>query len=175
MTRAIYLIGFMGAGKTEIGKVLGEKSGSEVIDMDERIVKEAGMQISDMFNRYGEVYFREKESQVLKVIGKDSTIVTTGGGVILKEENRGFLKEKGMVVFLQCRPEVIVNRLKDDLTRPLIRQKSLADIVDMYNARLPLYLECADIVIDTTNLTIEEAASLIKERIKLGSKGNTSY
>lgn len=161
----IYLIGFMGAGKTEIGKVVSLKSGYDVVDMDDQIEKVENMLIKDIFSQYGELYFRKKESEILKKIGKDSSIVTTGGGVILKEENRQFLKENGTVVFLQCKPEVIVNRLKDDLTRPLIKEKSLSEITDMYNARLPIYLECADIVIDTTMLTIEEAAELIMERI----------
>lgn len=163
----IYLIGFMGAGKTEIGKVLGVKSGYNVIDMDDQIEKAENMQIKDIFNQFGEIYFRMKETEILKEIGVASSIVTTGGGVILKDENRQFLKENGTVVFLQCEPEVIVNRLKGDLTRPLIKEKSLSEIVDMYHARLPIYLECADIVIDTTNLTIEEATELIMERINI--------
>jgi len=164
---SIYLIGFMGAGKTSIGQVLGEKTGLPVIDTDERFEEYTGMAIKDFFEQYGEECFRDKETEILLNLPDRPSIVTTGGGIILKEKNRQFLKESGRVVFLQCKPEVFLERLKEDQTRPLIKNKSVAEISNMYEKRLPLYLESTSITIDTSDFSIEEAAETIISRMNL--------
>ncbi|MBS4194645.1 shikimate kinase [Lederbergia citri] len=165
--KSIYLIGFMGAGKTSIGKVLGEKSGLPVIDTDERFEEYSGVPIKNYFEQFGEERFREKETEILLNLTDTPSIITTGGGIILKEKNRKFLKESGRVVFLECKPEVFLERLKDDLTRPLLKNKSVEEIKDMYEKRLPLYLDSASFTIDTSDLTIEEAAEKIISRMNL--------
>lgn len=157
----------MGAGKTSIGQVLGEKTGLPVIDTDERFEEYTGIAIRDFFEQYGEERFREKETEILLSLPNRPSIITTGGGIILKEKNRQFLKETGRVVFLQCRPDVFLDRLKDDQTRPLIMNKTVAEISEMYEKRLPLYLESAAISIDTSDFSIEEAADYIMKRMNL--------
>lgn len=174
MSETIFLIGFMGAGKTAIGKALAGITGYDVIDMDEQVVQEEKMEIKDIFSQFGEKYFRERESEVLKAYIGDRCIVTTGGGVILNENNRRILKESGHVIFLKCEPEIIASRLENDGTRPLIKEKTVAEIGEMYNARLPLYIECANLTVDTSNLTIMEAANFIAERLNLIADGHTS-
>ena len=162
---SIYLIGFMGAGKTEVGKQLSEKLNIPVIDMDAEIVKQEEQEITEIFAQYGEAHFRTIESNILKELQDKQAIVTTGGGVILKDENRTFLNTTGRTIFLHCEPDVIAERLKGDTTRPLLIEKNITDIVEMYKGRLPLYKECANIVIDTTTLTIDEVVNKIVDSI----------
>ncbi|MCR2820379.1 shikimate kinase [Lederbergia panacisoli] len=167
LKKSIYLIGFMGAGKTSIGHALGEKSGFPVIDTDERFEVYTGIPIKDFFEQYGEACFRNKETEILLSLPDSPSIITTGGGIILKEKNRQFLKESGRVVFLQCSPKVFLERLKGDQTRPLIKNKSAEEISEMYEKRLPLYLESASFTINTSDLSIEEAAETIISRMNL--------
>lgn len=162
---SIYLIGFMGAGKTEVGKQLSEKLNIPVIDMDAEIVKQEKQEITEIFAQYGEAYFRTIESNILKAFQGEKAIVTTGGGVILKDENRSFLNTTGRTIFLHCEPEMIAERLQGDTTRPLLVEKSFAEIAEMYKGRLPLYEECANIVVDTTTLTIDQVVNKIVESI----------
>lgn len=165
--KSIFLIGFMGAGKTTIGQVLGEKTGLPVIDTDELFEEYTGIAIRNFFEQYGEERFREKETEILLSISNHPSIITTGGGIILKEKNRQFLQNSGRVIFLQCHPDVFLDRLKDDQTRPLIKNKSVEEIKEMYEKRLPLYMESSKITIDTSDLSIEEAAELIINRMNL--------
>ena len=163
----LYLVGFMGAGKTSVGELIAELTGKEVIDTDEYIVQKEQLTINDIFGQFGEDYFRQRETEVLNEISAVPAIITTGGGIILNEKNRTFLKKSGRTIFLKCHPETVISRLGKDETRPLIRDKSLKDIIDMYEARLPLYEECAHFTIDTESQTIEAVAKNIIERMKL--------
>lgn len=167
MKETVYLIGFMGAGKTSVGKVLGEMYGYSVVDADELIIEREEKTINEIFAQHGEEYFRNLESQMLKTFPNKQCIVTTGGGIVINDENREFLKKSGRAVFLKCDPAVVAKRLEDDSTRPLLLEKSLEEITDMYNSRLPLYLDCAEITIDTTEQSIQEIAAEIAERLKL--------
>ncbi|MBS4217165.1 shikimate kinase [Bacillus sp. FJAT-49711] len=163
----IYLIGFMGAGKTSIGQAIAEKTGLSVIDTDDRFEKSTGISINEFFETYGEKHFRNKETEILLSLPGKPSIITTGGGIILKEKNRQFLKESGRVVFLQCSPKVFLERLMEDESRPLIKNKSFEEISEMYEKRLPLYIESASITIDTSDLSIEDAAEIIISRMDL--------
>ena len=167
MNKTIFIIGFMGAGKTTIGKKLAEDYGRQVIDTDEWIEEQEKMKIRDIFQQHGETYFRKLESQALFGIGDSGAIITTGGGIILDRANRKRLKESGRTVFLQCEPEVFLERLEGDDSRPLIRDKSAEEIIDLYKARLPLYLECASAIVDTGSLSVEDAVKAIAQRMNL--------
>lgn len=160
---SLYLVGFMGAGKTSVGKVLGEWQEKQVIDTDEYIVQQEKMTINDIFSKYGESYFRRCETETLKIVSKKDAIITTGGGIILDKQNREFLKSTNKTIFLQCHPTDVISRLEQDDSRPLIRDKSLDQIIAMYDARLPLYHECAALTIDTADKSIEMVAKLILE------------
>ncbi|HLU22196.1 MAG TPA: shikimate kinase [Bacillaceae bacterium] len=162
----IILIGFMGAGKTTIGQLLGQITGLPVIDTDITIVEQEKRTINTIFNQHGEEYFRNVESRVLRQVVNENAVITTGGGIILRAENRQLLKETGSTFFLECEPNVVVERLAEDDTRPLLKNKSLAEITQMYHNRLPLYKECATCTIDTSTLTMEEVTELILKRMK---------
>lgn len=163
--KPVYLVGFMGSGKTSVGLALGEFLKMPVIDTDELIEQQVGMKIRDIFNRYGEDYFRKLESDVLHGLPTQSIIITTGGGIILQEKNRIFLKNSKRTIFLDCKPEIVFQRLADDLTRPLLQNKSKAEIIKMYDQRLPFYLDCAHTIIDTSNYSIDEVVKIIHKRM----------
>lgn len=158
---AIYLIGFMGAGKTTVGKELAKKMGYAVIDTDEQIVNEQRMTINEIFQRYGEPHFRELETEILKKLPGEKVIVTTGGGIILREENRQLLRRQSKVIFLDCHPKELMKRLKGDTTRPLLKDSDSMAIIDRYEARLPLYREVADSIIHTTGKSVDEIVTEI--------------
>ncbi|MBM7646349.1 shikimate kinase [Scopulibacillus daqui] len=150
----IYLTGFMGAGKTTIGKKLGEELSMTVVDTDKMIEEICQKKISDIFKEDGEVRFREYESRILKSLSLKHAIVTTGGGIINSQENRRFMKENGIVIYLHCDPKVILRRLRDDTTRPLLEKNKDKTVVNMLDARLPYYLE-ADYTVNTTMKSVD--------------------
>ena len=106
ISRSIFLIGFMGAGKSTIARALQRELGFPLIEMDERIVKEQGMSINDIFAQYGEDHFRDIESQLIVDIGKEEpSIVSCGGGVVVRPQNTQNMKEIGRIVFLKATPD----------------------------------------------------------------------
>lgn len=121
LEKNIYLIGFMGAGKSSVSRAMKEISGLQEIDMDEAIVQREGKTISEIFEQNGEDYFREIETAVLEGLASQTgLIVSCGGGVILKEENRRTMKESGEVVYLSAEAETIYERVRHGKNRPLL-------------------------------------------------------
>ena len=117
----IVLIGFMGAGKSTIAKVLKEKLNVPLCEMDEMIAEQQKMAISDIFAQYGETHFRDLETQLVKDISeKDGVIVSCGGGAVLREENVSFMKENGRIVLLSATPETIYERVRYSKDRPIL-------------------------------------------------------
>ncbi|WP_318508429.1 shikimate kinase [Bacillus sp. T3] len=153
--QAIYLTGLMGAGKTTVGKELASKLGLIVMDTDEQIVKQEGKSINEIFALHGESYFRELESKMLAGLPTENIVITTGGGIILAEENRKFMKERGTVVYLDANPEEILVRLQHDQSRPLLAKDKQNVIFLLYKDRLPLYEESCHLKITTTGKDIE--------------------
>lgn len=152
----IFLIGFMGAGKTTIGKELATCLGKPVYDTDEEIMKETGKSIAQIFENVGEDGFRSIETNTLKRIPTKETVITTGGGIILRYENREWLKSSGTVIFLDVNPGEVIRRLKDDHTRPLIQANKEKNIHEMMLARFPLYMETSHFQIQTTGKSIKQ-------------------
>lgn len=165
INESLYLIGFMGAGKTSVGRALAFITGNPVMDLDDRVEEEANMSIRDIFEKYGESYFRELESKILRDSIHTKAIITTGGGVVLNRQNREFLKKTKRVIFLKCDPEVTFSRIGADPLRPLIKNKTAKEIGEMYKERLPYYMECAALSIDTTHLSIDEIAKQIQKEM----------
>lgn len=154
--KSIYLTGFMGAGKTTIGKALGKYLEMPVFDTDQEIEKKEKRTINELFERQGEAYFRACETSILGELPKEDAVITTGGGIICKDENRQLLKEQGIVIFLFASEEEIAKRLERDETRPLLRGDKLERIGTLYKERLPIYKNAADYIIDTTGKEIGE-------------------
>ncbi|KON87069.1 shikimate kinase [Sporosarcina globispora] len=161
--KPIYLIGFMGAGKTTTGKELASCINQEVIDTDEEIVKREKKTINDIFEEHGEGYFRDLETLILNDLDNRAGIITTGGGIVTRPENRKKLKENGIVFFLYASPEEIFKRIEKDQSRPLLKGDKKRLIQELYEKRLPLYRETAHVVIDTTN---KDKAEIIQEIVE---------
>lgn len=147
----IVLIGFMGAGKSTIASMMQEAFSMEVIEMDQVIVDQQGMSIPEIFEKYGEEYFRDLETRLLiEMQDHRNVIISCGGGVALRERNVKEMKKNGRVVFLTASPETILERVKDDEDRPLLQgHKNVEDISEMMEKRRPKYEAAADIVIRT--------------------------
>lgn len=169
MKTNLALIGFMGTGKTAVGRVLAEKLDKELIELDSLIELKAGKSIARIFQEDGEIAFRQLEIEVTKeaAAGKNQ-VIACGGGVVLNKINIDRLKEEAVVVYLNASPEVILQRVSsDDSVRPLLKKgnKTLT-IRELLKFRKPFYERAADIKIDTSNLDIEATAELIITRLK---------
>ncbi|MDQ0213853.1 shikimate kinase [Oikeobacillus pervagus] len=165
--QTIFLTGFMGAGKTTIGQYLAEHLQWPVYDTDQLIEQQTGQQIKEIFSLYGEERFRELETETLLKKNNQPCIVTTGGGIILKPINRELMKSTGTVIFLRADFDIIWERLLQDDNRPLVKNKSKEEVEILYNSRLPLYMESATHIVDTSNKSIDEIVQQIAHRLRL--------
>lgn len=165
----IVLTGFMGTGKTETGKILAKKLGWQFFDTDLVIEKEVGMKVNDIFERNGEPYFRNAETNTVKLISLlDRVVISCGGGVVLKQENMDALEKTGKIVCLTAMPQVIFERVKNTSNRPLLKVKDpIAVINELLEKRKSAYLRC-DLMIDTSDMDPVEVADKILAEYKLG-------
>lgn len=157
---SIYLIGFMGAGKTTIGRELGNYLAVPIFDIDEEIEKQENKSIRAIFEQHSEAYFRELETKKLQELCCENTVITTGGGVVTRIENRSYLKKHGRVFFLFATAEEIMKRLEKDESRPLLRGDKKRNVTQLYEERMSFYKETADFLIDTTG---KETGEIVKE------------
>ncbi|MCD6317744.1 3-dehydroquinate synthase [Candidatus Aerophobetes bacterium] len=177
----IVLVGFMGTGKSRIGKLLARRLGMEYLDTDEIIEKRERKSIYQIFKEEGEDYFRKVESEVVEKVAKlNGYVIATGGGVVLKQVNVNFLRKKGFIICLTAEPQIIWQRVKHNNQRPLLSGFSnpREKVRKLLNRRAPFYSK-ADITIDTSYLSEEKVVdkivnSLPKERIQV-NLGYRSY
>ena len=171
----VFLIGFMGSGKSTIASYLAENFGMEIIDMDQLIVDREGMAIPDIFAQKGELYFRDVETSLLiEIQGEQNKVVSCGGGVVLREKNIQAMKKSGQVVLLNAKPETILERVKDDDNRPLLRgNKNVQFIRDMMEKRQPKYEAAADLVIHTDGKSADEICKEIISKVKINKVEET--
>ncbi|WP_078379736.1 shikimate kinase [Sutcliffiella halmapala] len=168
--KSIYLTGFMGAGKTSIGKALGEKMSLPIYDTDSYIEKNEGCSIKEIFDSRGEEKFRFLEEQTLRELPITNSIIMTGGGIISRQSNIEWMKVKGVMLFLYCDINTIMKRLENDVTRPLVHKKSIEEINMIYSKRLPLYHQ-AHLTIDISDDTLQEATEKVYQAIKSWQSG----
>ena len=163
----IYLIGFMGCGKTSVSIAMNQLYGKNIVEVDDRIIAKEGRSINQIFAESGENYFRDLETEMLKELAdEDNIIVSCGGGMVLREENRRLMKENGVIIWLDATPETILDRVKDDDSRPNLKgKKNVKDIKALKNKRADAYAEAADIKVDTDGKTIREVAKEIYESV----------
>lgn len=160
----IILTGFMGSGKTSVGRLLAGLSGFSFMDTDVLIEEQEQVGISNIFQNKGEEFFRELETTLLhRLKAKLShTVLSTGGGMPLRKENRDMLKEMGFIVYLEASQESIKRRLYGDTTRPLLNHGvSDETIAGMLKVRTPIYEEAADIKLRTDGNTPSQLAGII--------------
>lgn len=164
----VILSGMMGAGKTCVGVKLSEMTGMRWFDTDEMVVGKYG-KIADIFEYYGEAHFRTLESEMVKqVAALDNCIVSTGGGCLLRPENAYTFKQSGKIVFLRTSAETVFHRVgHTGDERPLLKGAAFEKISDLLRIRTPIYEGCADYIIDTDDLMVEEIASRIAEEFAL--------
>jgi shikimate kinase len=166
--RAIVLIGFMGAGKSSVGRTLARMTGLPRFDTDEMVAARFGRTISEIFKTQGEEKFREAEADALRELpGKGPAIVVTGGGIVLRPGNVDLLRALGVIVHLRADDATLFKRISRRTTRPLLRTENpRATVTELLRARLPLYRSAAEVEVDTAALTHDEVAKLILEKIE---------
>lgn len=159
----IYLIGFMGAGKSAVSKTLHKMTGFDMVDTDQRIEKKEQMEISEIFKTKGEAYFRKVEREcVAELTNEKNKIVACGGGVATIEENQKEIKKGGLVIYLSASPETILERVKRNNKRPLLEgKKTIKDIQNFLAQRVPAYEKVADYILSVDGKTLEEIAGEI--------------
>ena len=153
----IVLIGFMGTGKTAVGKRLAALLDKDFYDSDDEVEKVTGMTITQLFNKYGEVRFRSEENLAVNRLAKnENCVIATGGGVVLDKTNMEVLSVNGVIICLSAKPEVIYERVKKRNNRPLLKKGDLyQNILELLAQRDELY-KAADLYIDTSDLDFQE-------------------
>jgi len=165
---SIVLIGFMGAGKSSVGRALARRTGLPRFDTDEMVSARFDLPVSEIFARFGERKFRDAETEILREFSAtQAAIVVTGGGIVLRPENVTMLQALGNVVSLEADEETLFRRISRRATRPLLQTEDpRATMLELLRAREPLYREAADFRLDTSQLRHEEVADAILRRLE---------
>lgn len=164
----VILIGFMGCGKTTVGLRLSYKLRMPVIDTDKEIEREEKRSISDIFAADGEEYFRDRETAYLRKLqgSAGNRIISVGGGLPLREENRSLLHELGKVFYLRADAETIYERVKHDTTRPLLQgENPMTRIKTLLSERDAYYMAAADVVVDVDHKDFERILNEIEKQV----------
>ncbi len=164
----IVLIGFMGTGKSAIGRVVARSLNYEFIDTDQMIEEVTGLTVNQIFRKHGEIRFRSEEELILNKLAKrDQLVIATGGGAILNPQSMEALKKNGYFVLLTADPEVVLERVSRKNTRPLLAKgRNLDNINKLLAERKDGYLRYADSIINTSHQDIEESAKQIIRIVK---------
>ncbi len=162
----IILTGFMGTGKTAVGKELSRLLEMKLIDVDTEVEKIRKMNINEIFKQFGEQRFREIETGMIKTVsGNKNVVISTGGGAVLKQENMDTLRENGIIICLTATPETILQRTSNNSDRPLLQvENPFEKIKGLLDFRKPYY-EKADIIIDTEDKNPLQIAEEIIEKV----------
>ena len=169
MKTNIALTGFMGVGKTAVGRALARKLNREFVELDSRIEQKAGKSITQIFEQDGEIVFRELEIEVTRVAAQcEQLVIACGGGLVLNKINIDRLRESARIVYLVASPQIILKRiLKGREKRPLVNvSDKAATIRELLKFRKPFYERAADIIINTSNLDIGVVAEQIISRLR---------
>ena len=167
--RNIILIGYMGSGKSTVGRKAARAVEYTFLDTDALIEQEEGMSIAKLFEEKGEAYFREKETETIKklIAGPKGNIIATGGGLPMREGNAELLKELGTVIYLKAETKTLLGRLSGDSARPLLKNGDLKEKIETMRAvRGPVYEACADLILQTDNMSFYEIICQIEKLLK---------
>ncbi|MGB3280393.1 MAG: shikimate kinase [Pseudorhodobacter sp.] len=171
LKKSVVMVGMMGSGKTAVGTQLSRLLSVPFIDSDDAIVSAANRSIAEIFERDGEPFFRQKETQVIqRLLEGENCILSTGGGAFMSPENRQLIKEKGVSVWLRADLELLWQRVRHKTTRPLLRTSNpRATLREIYNARVPIYA-LADLAVDSeADLSIDGMAHRVLEALSTRS------
>lgn len=163
--KKVYLVGYMGSGKSAIGKRLSNMVDMPFFDMDAEIVNDTGMTIPQIFETYGEERFREMETDFLRRFPDQYCIIATGGGVAMREENRRIMRDTGLVFFLNAPFYEIWRRISTDKNRPIVQRSTRQELESLYFKRKPHYLKSAHFRVETAGRSIYEIADYIAFQI----------
>ena len=164
----IYLVGLMGAGKTTIGRSLAKRLGRKFIDTDKEIEIRTKVSIPTIFEIEGEDGFRNREAQVIaELAAQNSLVIATGGGGVLRVENRAIMRTNGFVVYLNVQPQMLLERTRYDRNRPLLQVADpLHKLQELFASRDPLYREVASFVIDGSRMSAQGVLQLLLKEIE---------
>lgn len=170
----IFLIGFMGAGKSTIAHELHSILGADVVEMDMFIARQQKMPVTEIFEKFGESYFRDLESNLLLDIRKkQGLIVSCGGGIVTRQENIDYMKQSGIIVLLSASPETVYERVKDSRERPMLNgNMNVEYIASLQEKRRAMYEAAADITIETDGKEIAAICKELLEATKLLPENN---
>lgn len=161
MSKTIYLCGFMGCGKTTVGRVLADKLGLSYIDMDAYIEECQGMSIPQIFAEKGEDYFRTCETSAVKALGEKGGVIACGGGAMLKDINAEIAAKNGTVVYIDTPYETCWERISGDVNRPIVMANTKESLEELYNTRKALYTAHSSVTADGSGSPVEIADEII--------------
>ncbi|MBN7774487.1 shikimate kinase [Clostridium aminobutyricum] len=166
-SHSIYLIGFMGCGKSTVASYLSDLLVLDMVELDELLAEKEGLSIADIFSQYGEEYFRDQESKlIMDLEGVTQRIVSCGGGAVLREANVKSMKQNGRVVLLTASPQTIYERVKNTAERPLLNDNmSVEHISELIERRREKYERAADLVVTTDDKSIPEICQEIMDKM----------
>lgn len=161
---SVYLCGFMGCGKSHIGRMLAAQTGKEFIDLDRYIVAKEGLSIPEIFDKFGEPHFRKLEAQYIRELS-GGKIVATGGGALINDETARFARESGVSVYINTSFEICYKRIKGDTNRPLVMNNTPEQLEELYNRRAEIYRKNAVFMVNGNtrdSIISEEIKKLVK-------------
>ncbi|MBQ4225347.1 MAG: shikimate kinase [Oscillospiraceae bacterium] len=167
---AVFLCGFMGCGKSTVGRRLAEKLGRKFIDMDKYIEKELHMTIPEIFAEKGEAFFRSTETDTVVKLSETKNIVACGGGVMLNKKNADEARKNGIIVYIAAPFEDCYGRISGDRNRPIVMANTKESLEDIYNKRVPLYEENSDVKVDGSGTPMEIAERIAEAVCMMNEK-----
>jgi shikimate kinase len=168
----LILVGMMGSGKTTMGRALAKHLGKAFVDSDEEIIRRTGVTVSHIFDIEGEAGFRLRETAAIRdLVGRDNTVLATGGGAVLAEENRTMLQQNGVVIYLKANVHELWQRTRHDRNRPLLQTGDpIEKLTELFRQRDPLYQQVADIVVQSGKQSVHVLMQHLIEEIELLGK-----
>jgi shikimate kinase len=165
----IFFVGLMGAGKTTVGRAVARRLGRPFFDSDHEIEARTGARIPVIFELEGEAGFREREAHVIaELAARDAIVLATGGGAVLRPENRAVLHDGGLVIYLRANPHDLWLRTRKDKNRPLLQTEDpKAKLEALYSERDPLYRECAHFIVETGRPSVNGLVNMVLMQLEL--------
>ena len=163
----IFIVGSMGSGKTSIGKMLAKNNNLSFLDTDHEIIRDCGYSIPDIFKEFGEEHFRDLETEQLRKMNAiENHVISTGGGIILRDDNKKLMKDLGIIIFLDININSQIDRVKNRKNRPLLNNKSLEDnLLSLKKIRDPIYKKISNYIIDVSGKERDQVINEIQKII----------